>query len=128
MRNENLVIWLEGSYLYSIIKNKFKNMVNVISFRESAHQIPTTQFWFNEIYQFDCVDEAQVLNIRVWAAEHGVAEKVVFKMPTMDGLEIGMDKYGDLLDFPPGWLDHSAQCLIKLSGLYTGRIPKKYEI
>jgi hypothetical protein len=100
-------------------------MVNIISFQESAHQIPTTEFWFDGVHEFDCVDEAQVLNIRVWAAEHDVAEKVVFKMPTMGVLEIGMDKYGDLLDFPPGWLDHPSQCLIKLSGLRTGRIPKK---
>lgn len=103
-------------------------MVNAISFHESEYQIPTTEFWFNGNFQYTCPSEGQINNIRVWAAEHGVAEKVVFKMPTMDGLEIGMDKYGDLLDFPPGWLDHSAQCLIKLSGLYTGRIPKKYEI
>lgn len=98
--------------------------MSIITFQESIHKIPTTQFWFDEIYQFDCVDDAQVLNIRVWAAEHDVAEKVTFKMPTM-GMEIGMDKYGDLLDFPPGWLDHPAQCLITLSGIRTGRIPKK---
>lgn len=72
--------------------------IKVITEQESAWEFPLVQFLFDGVFQYDIKNLTQLDNVALWALEHHVTERVLFRYAT--GTTVKEVRLGITGDYP----------------------------